>query len=140
VTAEPKPLAIGDVKRNEDGEPLLCVYPEPCVGMEHHTVSRGSGIHQLDNRIVLSDPKWRPFHMGFALKPSPHPEVGKRGVLLNFCPWCGSDLRAWLAAYQADIDAHKAMLKAEHESAGETGLAMVDDAKPAKISRKAVKA
>jgi len=139
MTGPKKPLSVGDVKRNEAGEPLLCVYPNPCVGMQHHTVSRGSGIHQLDNRIVLSDPKWRPFHMGFALKPSPHPGAGKGGVFLNFCPWCGADLMAWLDAYQADIAAHKAMLEAGHEAAVATSLATVDAAKPAKRSRKAVR-
>lgn len=87
----------------------------PCIGMQNH--SRGSnstkraGIFALDNRVVLTDPKFRMFHMGFALRGSPDKRVGKAGVILNFCPWCGADLGEWLAAYEKDIAAHKASLR-----------------------------
>lgn len=94
---------------------LKCSYPTPCIGMDNHALpndSRKGGIHALDNRVVLTDPSQRMFHMGFALRPSPHPNAGKAGVMLNFCPWCGGDLMAWLEAFRADIAAHKASLAA----------------------------
>ena len=93
---------------------LKCSYPIPCIGMDNH--SRGpesgkhAGIFALSSRCVVSDPKVRMFHMGFVLKGSPDERVGKAGVMLNFCPWCGSDLMQWLEAYQSDIAAHKSTL------------------------------
>lgn len=97
---------------------LKCSYETgPCVHMEansHGPDSRKrAGIFALSNRVVMSDPKVRMFHMGFALKGSPDPKVGNAGVVLNFCPWCGADLGEWLAAYRKDIDAHKAALAEE---------------------------
>jgi hypothetical protein len=91
----------------------------PCIGMESH--SRGpdstkrAGIFALSNRVVMSDPFGRRFHMGFALRGSPDERVGKAGVLLNYCPWCGADLMAWLDAYQADIKAHKGTLEDDRD-------------------------
>lgn len=86
----------------------------PCIGMQNHSHGSDSGkragIFALDNRVVLTDPKMRMFHMGFTFKGSPDKRVGKAGVMLNFCPWCGADLGVWLAAFRADIDAHKAAL------------------------------
>lgn len=99
-----------------DADPnLKCSYEDgPCIAMQNHAhgsdSGKRSGIVALDNRVVLHDPKFRFFHMGFALRGSPDPRVARRGVMLNFCPWCGADLEEWLAAYQADIAAHKAAL------------------------------
>jgi hypothetical protein len=88
---------------------LKCKYPNPCKMIEDHVLpvdSRKGGIVALDNRVLLSKPD-RYFHMGFALKPSPHPEAGKRGVLFNFCPFCGSNLNDWLDEYRKDIEKFK---------------------------------
>jgi hypothetical protein len=95
---------------------LKCSYEAgACIGMDNHShgpeSSKRAGIFALSNRVVMSDPKFRMFHMGFVLKGSPDFRVGKPGVMLNFCPWCGADLMAWLEAYTADIAAHKATLE-----------------------------
>jgi hypothetical protein len=88
---------------------LKCEYPTPCSMIDGHTLPNGTrkgGIVALDNRVWLGDPS-RYFHMGFALKPSPHPEVGKQGVMFNFCPFCGANLNDWLRSYEADMAAFK---------------------------------
>ncbi len=96
---------------------LKCSYSNgPCVGMTNHSYgshtypSRKGGIYALNNRTILNDPKLKMFHMGFVLRPSPHPDAGKAGVLLNFCPWCGADLREWYEEYQDDIESYKKTL------------------------------
>jgi hypothetical protein len=97
---------------------LKCSYDAgECIGMSNHAHDPGSskraGIFALSNRVVLTDPKMRLFHMGFVLRGSPDERVGKPGVMLNFCPWCGSDLMVWLAAFQADMAAHKSALESK---------------------------
>lgn len=99
-----------------------CSYQDgPCIDMQNNAhgsqSGKSTGIVALDNRVVMTDPNMRMFHMGFALKGSPDKRVGKAGVLLNFCPWCGADLGEWLAAYQKDIEAHKAALEEAREQA-----------------------
>lgn len=97
---------------------LKCSYEVgPCIGMDNHSHGpesfKRSGIFALSNRCVVTDPKIRMFHMGFAFKGSPDKRVPKAGVMLNFCPWCGADLMIWLDAYRADIAAHKAGLESK---------------------------
>lgn len=87
----------------------------PCNAMSRHSRSAHaaprSGIVALNNYMnvtsLVGDVRFH--HKGFALKGAGvHGEGRKRGVMLNFCPWCGAELvgvdgRSWHEKYLADL-------------------------------------
>jgi hypothetical protein len=60
------------------------------------TSPRAKGIFAFDNLVNTKDPTAEFHHAGFFFR---DPDTtGTRGVMLNFCPWCGGDLEAWTEA------------------------------------------
>lgn len=83
-----------------------CSYEDgPCALMaKYHrggqgTSPRSKGLFSLNNFMTLKKPG-KFFHAGFFFR-DPELTTGK-GVMLNFCPWCGGNLEAWTNAALAD--------------------------------------
>lgn len=61
---------------------------------------RSKGLFAFTNLVNMKDPGRKFHHAGFFFR---DPETtGTKGVMLNFCPWCGGDLEAWTNAALAE--------------------------------------
>lgn len=102
---------------------------------------RGKGIIALSNIVNMRNPG-KMYHKGFFLRSdATKTKDGKNpGVMLDFCPWCGADLREWLRQAQAefkadaeafdkkhpDYDEKRAKAKAEYEKERQEFLDKLD--------------
>ena len=96
-----------DTRPADEPVALKCAYETgPCSAMQRHATSaheaKRTGIVALDNRLNIKAPGFRMMHAGFALMGAPG--LGRRPLMLNFCPWCGADLMAWHDAYRKHFD------------------------------------
>lgn len=99
---------------SEDKENEKCDYDTgPCKGMKMvymGNCERGNGLFALDNLMNFKTGDF--FHGGFYVRT---PGTGKNGLMLNFCPFCGSDLmKNWHKKYKAASAASRQKFEKEN--------------------------